>query len=453
MRYSQYIKHIHFVVDFLLLNLSIFLAFLLKFNQIQEIFEPPYLSLLLFFNFIWVLIVFFSNPYKISRVSSLSKILSIQLSLVIFHLLFLTVFFIAFNAYYYSREFVLMTYFLFSTFVFIWKSSFIILLRNYRLRGYNNRKVIIFGYGKISEEIVSFFNAHPEYGYQLQGLFDNKIKESHINGNFHNIESFAKENEIDEIYCCLPYVKYSQVGKLIRFGEENSIKIKLIADFRGFSTKDLELERYDFIPVLNVNPKPLDNPKVRFTKRTFDILFSSMILISGFPFFLLLAVITHVTSKGPVFYVQERIGKAGRPFNIYKFRSMYSNSEELGPCLSSKADRRITPWGKFMRKTRLDELPQFYNVLIGEMSIVGPRPERKYYIDQIMEKAPHYRKLHLIKPGITSLGQVKFGYAENVEEMVKRLRYDVLYINNVSFSFDLKMILLTVLVMVQGKGK
>lgn len=452
-RYSHHIKHIHFFVDFFLLNISSILAYNLTYDKVVSLFGPPYIYFVLYYNIIWFLIVLVFNPYKISRISSLTKILNGHLSIIILHLLFQSLFFVIFKAYFFSREYVLMTYLLFCSFIFVWKSGFIVLIRNYRSRGFNNRNVIIFGYGKITEEIINFFNRHPELGYQLKGLFDNKETKKNITGKFPDIVSFSQENKIDEIYCCLPYVKYSQVGKLIEFGEKNSIKIKLIADFRGFSTRGLELERYDYIPVLNVNPKPIENPKIRITKRTFDILFSAGILITAFPIFFLLSLITWVTSRGPIFYNQERIGQGGKPFKIYKFRSMYSNSEECGPCLSSKADMRITPWGKFMRKTRLDELPQFYNVLIGEMSIVGPRPERKYYIDQIMEKAPHYRKLHLMKPGITSLGQVKFGYAENVEEMVKRLRYDVLYINNVSFSFDLKMILLTVLVMVQGKGK
>ncbi|MCR6641265.1 MAG: sugar transferase [Sporocytophaga sp.] len=184
-----------------------------------------------------------------------------------------------------------------------------------------------------------------------------------------------------------------------------------------------------------------------------DIVASIMVLTLGFPFLLFVSLMTKYTSKGPIFYMQERIGKDGKPFKIIKFRSMYVNSEMMGPALSSSDDVRITPWGKFMRKTRIDEFPQFFNVLIGEMSLVGPRPERHYFISQIVKHAPHYIHLHRVRPGITSLGQVKFGYAENVDQMVKRLKYDILYIENMSLAMDFRIILYTVLIMIQGRGK
>jgi lipopolysaccharide/colanic/teichoic acid biosynthesis glycosyltransferase len=189
------------------------------------------------------------------------------------------------------------------------------------------------------------------------------------------------------------------------------------------------------------------------TKRAMDILASLFVLGFGSPFLIFVALITRFSSKGPVLFFQERIGKDGKPFRIIKFRSMYTNAESAGPALSSTADPRITPWGRFMRKTRIDEFPQFYNVLIGEMSLVGPRPERQYFIDQIMEKAPHYRHLNRVKPGITSLGQVKYGYAENVDQMVKRLKFDIIYIENMSLGMDFRILIHTVLTVLGAKGK
>ena len=175
-----------------------------------------------------------------------------------------------------------------------------------------------------------------------------------------------------------------------------------------------------------------------------------MILLS--PIYLVLAIAVKVSSPGPIIYSHERIGQYHKPFKIYKFRSMYVNSEENGPALSKKDDPRITKIGKFMRKTRLDETPQFFNVLRGDMSLVGPRPEREYYIKQIVEKAPHYLHLLSVRPGITSWGQVKYGYAENVDQMVERLKYDILYIENRSLLMDLKILIYTVKVVFLGKG-
>ncbi|AWW29645.1 sugar transferase [Echinicola strongylocentroti] len=188
-------------------------------------------------------------------------------------------------------------------------------------------------------------------------------------------------------------------------------------------------------------------------KRMFDVLFSAFVLLLGAPVYLALMAITKATSKGPIFYKQERIGENGRPFDIYKFRSMYTDAEKNGPQLTSGNDPRITPWGNFMRKTHLDEIPQFYNVLKGDMSIVGPRPEREHFINQIVSVSPSYKKLQGIKPGITSIGQVYYGYAETVQEMVERMKYDLLYLTGVNLKTDIFIIYQTVKVMVNGKGQ
>ena len=194
-------------------------------------------------------------------------------------------------------------------------------------------------------------------------------------------------------------------------------------------------------------------PWQKFVKRLFDILTSILILVLGFPFYLLIGLLVKFSSEGPMFFMQERIGLGGKPFKIFKYRSMRVDAEAKGPQLSKENDPRITALGKLLRKTRIDEFPQFWNVLKGDMSLVGTRPERQFFINQIIEKAPHYRRLHRIKPGITSWGQVKYGYAENVDEMVERLQYDLLYLENISIILDLKILIYTVLIMFQGRGK
>jgi len=191
----------------------------------------------------------------------------------------------------------------------------------------------------------------------------------------------------------------------------------------------------------------------RVIKRAIDIFVSSLVLVLLSPLYLIAALKVKWSSPGPVFYKQQRIGLYGKPFWIYKFRSMVLNAEDNGPALSSEHDPRITRWGKVMRKWRIDEIPQFFNIIRGDMSLVGPRPERKYYIDIISQTNPHYKFLHKVKPGLSSWGMVKFGYAQNTQEMIERMKYDLLYIKNCSLVLDFKIMIYTILVILQGRGK
>ena len=191
----------------------------------------------------------------------------------------------------------------------------------------------------------------------------------------------------------------------------------------------------------------------RGIKRIFDILLAVIGTIILLPLILFTAILLMLSSKGPVFFLQERVGLNGKPFLIRKFRSMHISAEKTGPQLSSDEDKRVTAWGKIMRRWRLDELPQVWNVLKGDMSIVGPRPERKYFIDQIVKSNPEYLNLLKAKPGLTSMGMVKFGYAENVEEMIERMQYDLYYVENISLLLDIKIMLQSIKVVFAGKGK
>lgn len=230
------------------------------------------------------------------------------------------------------------------------------------------------------------------------------------------------------------------------------IIIKITPDARDLIVGSIKQESIFHSPLIVINNRLMSEWQYSL-KRIFDVLISLLAMVVLSPVYLVTAIIVKCTSPGPVFYAQERIGYHGRPFKMHKFRSMYVDAEKAGPALSKDDDPRITPFGHFMRKVRLDEIPQFYNVLKGTMSIVGPRPERQYYIDQIVKRAPEYLLLQRIKPGITSWGQVKYGYASTVDEMVERLRYDLLYLDNMSLTTDLKILLYTVIIILQGRGK
>jgi len=237
-------------------------------------------------------------------------------------------------------------------------------------------------------------------------------------------------------------------------------KLRELIYFRSYKESRMVSNMYSFTNLAPLKDKPKTVAKnekttttTNFIKRVFDVGFSLAVLVLGTPIFLTLMLIVKMTSKGPIFYKQERMGENGKPFDIFKFRSMKNNAEKSGPQLALENDSRITKWGAFMRKTHLDELPQFWNVLIGDMAIVGPRPEREYFIKKILKKAPNYKKLQAIKPGITSIGQVYYGYAESVDEMCDRMRFDLVYLKDVSIWADLNIIFRTVKVMVQRKGQ
>lgn len=258
--------------------------------------------------------------------------------------------------------------------------------------------------------------------------------------------------QIEEVIIALEKENADQIGRIIEICEQTNTYIKVVPDVYDYIVGSVKVSHILGAPLIEVFPQIM-KPWEVVGKRLFDISFSLFALILLAPIYGILALSIKLDSKGPVLYKQERIGKGGKPFYILKFRSMYVDAEKMGPQLSSKNDPRITSIGRILRKLRLDELPQFWNVLVGDMSIVGPRPERQHFIDQIVKKAPHYRHLHKIKPGITSWGQVKYGYAENVDEMIRRLKFDILYLENMSLALDIRIILYTIIVMLEGRGK
>ncbi|MCY7355878.1 MAG: sugar transferase [Rudanella sp.] len=456
-RYSVIFLPLHILADFFCLNGSFVAAYFLKFGSVDVLSEPSYASLLLVFNIVWLVIASILKPYSFPRqLFKVDHLLKKQLTLIAFHIAVISLYWVLVRGYYFSREQLLYTYLLFFAVGAIYRIGGLLFLREFRSHGYNNRRYVVVGYGKLSKTITRYYDTHPEMGYRFSGFFDHPSSENQavLKGRYEDLADYIRVNNIDCVYCCLPYIDNAYLRSLVDNTESLNYQVKLLVDFRGFLSRGASVEYHDFLPVLNLSPQILSDFRVNTLKRGFDIAFSLGVIVLGAPIYALVAGLTRFTSKGPILYAQERIGRDGKPFTIYKFRSMYVNAELGGPSLSQGLqDRRITPWGRFMRRTRIDELPQFFNVLLGDMSVVGPRPERQYFIDQIVELAPEYKNLLRVKPGITSIGQIKFGYAANVEEMVKRLRFDLLYPERRSFFLDVWIIAQTVRVMMQGRGQ
>lgn len=271
-------------------------------------------------------------------------------------------------------------------------------------------------------------------------------------GGIKNLGKVVRRCFVENVIIVLENPNSKETAAILSELKDFDVKVSVSPDMYHLLLGSVKVNHLLGVPLIEVKPNLMSIWQQVF-KRCFDVCFSFFVLLIGFPFYVFIALLTKYSSKGPVFYTQKRIGRGNKPFNIIKFRSMYVDAESKGPALSSDHDPRITKWGLIMRKTRLDELPQFFNVLKGDMSVVGPRPERQYFIDKIVEKAPQYRHLLKVRPGITSLGQVKYGYAENVDQMVKRLQYDLLYIENMSLAMDFRIILFTILIVFQGRGK
>lgn len=401
----------------------------------------------------------YRNVYRVSRLKEFGQILGLSVfgTLIIFFALLLDDEVATYKNYY-------VLYFTLFALHFGFTSVFRFILSSITAHKIHGRKMgfntIIIGSNEKAVELFKEMEAQPKSsGNKFIGF--THVNESEIHkmtsflphmGNCVDLKKVVEENAVEEAIIAVESSEHNQINKIINELSQSKVIIKVIPDMYDILAGSVKLSSLYDAPLIHVNPEIMPAWQQAF-KRVIDIFVSLCVLVIGFPIYFFTAIGVKLTSKGPIFFSQERIGQHGKPFRIYKFRSMYIDAEKHGPALSSKDDPRITPFGKWMRKTRLDEIPQFWNVLIGDMSLVGPRPERQFYIDQITIEAPHYYHLLKVKPGITSWGQVKYGYAENVEQMVQRLKYDILYIENMSLLIDFKILFYTVLIVLKGSGK
>jgi putative colanic acid biosysnthesis UDP-glucose lipid carrier transferase len=446
-RYSKYIRPISISIDCILLGLLA--GFFLKDFAISL----PYF--ILYQIVAWCILAYFVKFYEVYRFTKEVEIMSMLFKQLFLFLLLIMAFFSITREIVHSFKWLL--YYIFSLFIFIafFKSLLYYYLKKYRIvLGGNFRNAIIIGYTESSKNLKRLFQTRPDYGYHFQGFFSDKVKNDEVQGTISQIQDFVLENKIDDIYCALEELTSEQLKELVEFADYYKKTIKFIPEANEIYAKNLKIDYYEFFPILSLKRTPLNEPLLKFSKRLFDIAFSLCIIIFVLSWLIpIIAILIKLESKGPVFFKQGRPGLDENEFYCYKFRSMQINDKTEESV--TKNDPRITKIGAFLRKTSFDEMPQFFNVFLGDMSIVGPRPHLWAHNNEYRSKIKKYNVRLYVKPGITGLAQVK-GYRGEIEsddEMINRIKYDLFYIENWSLLLDIKIIIQTIINIFKGQEK
>lgn len=449
-RYSKYIKLIHIIGDVGAILLSVSIAWLSVSNSLDK---TAFIFFLLSLTG-WFICTILLGTYKIHRVTRRIRVLFIALKTIILYILLIEAVLNILNYQYIPREALLLSYLLLTCCVIGWRIAVTTALRIYRSKGYNLRKVVILGHNEMAVELQHFFKDHPEFGYKFLGFFsDNgKLKKDGVMGTISSIEEFVLQNEVDEIYCCPDELNKNEIKQLLDFADDHLVRIKFLPEPNSYTHQRFKVDFYDVLPVLMVRNIPLDDAVNKFVKRAFDIFFSLFVIVFILSWLLpLVAIAIKIDSRGPIFFKQIRSGIGNKNFECYKLRSMYVN-KDANKLLAKRGDSRITRVGAFIRKTSIDELPQFFNVFLGHMSIVGPRPHMLKLGEEYAQVADKYMVRHFIKPGITGLSQVR-GYRGDTTysyQIRGRVKLDIFYLENWSFWLDMKIIFYTVYNVIRG---
>lgn len=446
-RYSQYFPTLFLLTDLGCLNIGVFISNQYSFGYLIPSYEYQVLQLLL--NVIWIGVFFSSRLQEINRNSRLLDHLNKVLTGLVINLSIVFALWFALEPVDYSRKYLFITYLIFSVAILFWRSIWHYVIRYYRIKGYNIRRVVIIGKGDLSDSLTQYFKESPELGYQLVGIVDDNEQ---ADEKLKNFEEYTVQNRADVVFCCLPHLQDEQVKDVIDFAENNLIKVNLISQFSRLLNYNLSIEQFGNIPIINVNSIPLDSLINRFIKRIFDLVFSGIFIILILSWLIpIIGILIKMESKGPIFFKQKRHGKDNNFFLCWKFRTMtFKKNAEFKQ--ATKNDNRITKIGAILRKTSIDELPQFINVFLGDMSVVGPRPHPIKLNEEFQPKIDRFWQRHAVKPGITGLAQAKGFRGETAElsDMSGRVKLDRFYVKNWSLVLDFKIILLTALSIIKG---
>jgi len=444
-RYSGYLRPISYLIDLSIIN-GLAISYFFK-----GVIDPQVFALTI--SLAWVILSVSSKFYDVYRYTREVTMLSMIIRQSILFLLIVFAYF-GYNNHLGIKPSIVIKYTLSVFFLItLFKFTIYYLLQKYRTAfGGNYRKTVIFGVNKKTLALENFFNKNPEYGYIHKKTFSFKDKKE---VNLENYFEFILQEGVDEIYCSISELSNNQIGEVIDFADNNLKILKFLPDNKEIYAKKLKYEYYDYIPILSLRNIPLEESINMVVKRIFDIVFSGLVIIFILSWLTpIIALLIKLESKGPVFFKQSRNGFNYTEFDCYKFRSMMPN-KDAHLQQATKNDMRVTKVGRFIRKTSIDELPQFFNVLFGDMSVVGPRPHMVSHTNMYAKKVDKFMVRHFVKPGITGLAQISGfrGEVESDKDIIGRVKYDIFYIENWSIFLDLKIIFKTFMNAIQGEEK
>ena len=444
--------------DLAMLNLIFFCIYSILDPLYTTAMHPKMREIILLLNFCYFFSLYFVPMKLHMSVVFLDKIVQRSFYFATIYIFLFAICLIFLNVGNDLAIFLIIYYFSLLVIFSLWRVLVRVMVKNYRRKGYNAKNIIIVGAGKNGMELYNVIKTDLSYGFKVLGFFDDNtiLKDVLPNylGPINQVEDFVKNNDIDEIYCTIPGTNSEKISELLNFAEKNMIRFYIIPEFYRNIKKSMILEVMESVPLLSIRTEPLQSPYNRYIKRCFDIVFSMSVILTVFPLLYIVAgILIKISSNGPILFKQKRNGLYGKVFECYKFRTMQVN-ECADTQQAVKNDPRTTKIGSFLRRTNLDEFPQFINVLIGNMSVVGPRPHMLKHTEQYSMLIDKYMIRHLVKPGITGWAQITGyrGETRTLEQMEGRVKRDVWYLENWSFFLDLKITVVTIINMFKGES-